>query len=90
MEYTKLNITADSVASAMKYIDENGIPERRDARSITVCNPNSNADYPVKYVCELAHNSISSNDSIGPDNFISHTAAKALKDLGFEVRGYNK
>ena len=86
-----LNITIQSVLSAMAYIDKNGVPPTREARTICVVHPNdSRREYPVKYLCEIAHNSINGNRRIEYDNFISHDAARALIDLGFKVIGFKK
>lgn len=84
-----LNITTKSVLDAMAYIDKNGVPPNRENRSISVCKPNSNIEYPAKYVCEIAHNSVNSK-KIKPCDFISHEAARALKNLGFKVIGFKK
>lgn len=86
----RLNITYNSVVTAMKYIDKNGVPTRRDSRGICVCNPNGGTEYPVKYVCEIAHNSIKSNATIIPTDFVSHDAARVLKNLNFKIIGFGK
>ena len=86
----QLNITYNSVVTAMKYIDKNGVPVRRGSKGICVFSPNGSTEYPVKYVCEIAHNSIKSNATITPADFVSHDAARALKNLNFKVIGFGK
>ena len=85
-----LNITTKTVLDAMAYIDKNGVPPNRKIKSISVCKPNSQIEYPAKYVCEIAHNSIKGNRKIVAGDFISHNAARALKILGFKVIGFKK
>lgn len=81
-------ITAASILSAIKYIDENGVPKNR--KSTKYCVVYQNKMYPPKYVISLAYKELV-GEELDSDLFSGGIQTNSfLENLGFQTLSLDK
>ncbi|CDG04270.1 McrB family protein [Lactococcus lactis] len=76
-------LTPNDIFEALKYIDENGIPDKNKSREYALVSE-SGIKYPPKYVVAVAHH-LSTGDDIDTSTYNAVEAKNFLRGLGFMI-----
>jgi len=77
------NILKEHILEAIKYIDENGVPEKNKSTKYDLVDSSGNR-YPPKYVIAVA-NHLANNEDITTDDFNAQEAKDFLEKLNFKI-----
>lgn len=78
-----INISKDDILNAMKYIDENDLPEKNKSTKYELVGE-SGKKYPPKYIIAVA-NHLANDEEISTDGFNAVEAKNFLESLNFLI-----
>jgi len=78
-----INISKDDILNAMKYIDENDLPEKNKSTKYELVGE-SDKKYPPKYIIAVA-NHLANDEEISTDGFNAVEAKSFLESLNFLI-----
>lgn len=77
------NISKSHILEALKYIDENGVPDKNKSTKYELVTE-SGKKYPPKYVIAVA-NHLTNNEEISTEGYNAVEAKSSLEGLGFVI-----